>query len=884
MAKKAIKWVAPEKSPAHQILRAQIAAAGLSVDALREMLWGINAHSYLVAFPRICENLERILTAISASWRTDENPQGHTVLDSWRLADWLPLTRWIVAHRQQLADEIGSLFDLAPSKSKKRHPVLSKGVTRHPLFATLWNRHQDPQRQERYLLLQGHLLVAHVAALRGQHKDHLAESYSAYEQYGSKKEWKALPNSPYQAALAVRYFSNMDFGQEELLDQYPVHLAPSDFVRALTAVSPRNDWRMLRRHKGLTDFLWKVATNQWRRGAGTGRGEGARGKWIDGHVELDGNVLVQKNVLGDSEDPDADWGEQEVATYCGGTAETRQELLDIDDHPGEDSEDEDLFWTDFDGEDGQQDRTRTPGDSVAASKAQIKHVDMAHQLLPWAYRNLSDGEARALNENLEHRMIDLLFLKKRSASEELRFELLALAQVMLCTGSSLERARHLKVFFEGTPNEDAELALFVDPASEQAAPWCLRSRWRLRALEPEYRQQQSPVAGQDRLRQDYLFLPNADNGSITRFLIVQNSVLQSARGRERPLEPVAGSDRRQPLRCFPRTIRWYRKELRKLLAEIDPTGRLTETKISGWLFSRLAKQSGGDVAAASLVTGQRHPLAYVRSYYATPEISQLQSSYRQAVRGLSPTYPDLASESIPSSGHVGSRLCPTLAAVQTAVQRLQEEIEAAAGYSKNPDWIRYHNLYSFYTLCAFSYTTGVRGIRIPYLSLAEVDAVTGFARLTDKDSGSNYKTRLVWIPSGLRKQMRYYGRHLEAVRLTAQGSPEVLEQPCFLLESGEHVNAREQVLMARPKTLRPVMKEFLPFPVNVHRRFMRTELLSRQCPPEIVDTWMGHWHRGEEPWGEHSCFSYADYQQELEKYLLPLLTELGFRPLRSCRA
>ena len=85
----------------------------------------------------------------------------------------------------------------------------------------------------------------------------------------------------------------------------------------------------------------------------------------------------------------------------------------------------------------------------------------------------------------------------------------------------------------------------------------------------------------------------------------------------------------------------------------------------------------------------------------------------------------------------------------------------------------------------------------------------------------------------------------------------------------------------RPSTLAPIMREFLPFPVNIHRRFVSSELLDAGCPPEIVSAWMGHWHRGEEPWGKFSSFSFHDFTNGLKLFLDPLLDELGFRAIQG---
>lgn len=62
---------------------------------------------------------------------------------------------------------------------------------------------------------------------------------------------------------------------------------------------------------------------------------------------------------------------------------------------------------------------------------------------------------------------------------------------------------------------------------------------------------------------------------------------------------------------------------------------------------------------------------------------------------------------------------------------------------------------------------------------------------------------------------------------------------------------------------------------NTHRRFLRTELIERRCPPEVIDAFLGHWQQGEEPYGPFSSFSARSYVETLRTYLEPLLAEIG---------
>jgi hypothetical protein len=91
----------------------------------------------------------------------------------------------------------------------------------------------------------------------------------------------------------------------------------------------------------------------------------------------------------------------------------------------------------------------------------------------------------------------------------------------------------------------------------------------------------------------------------------------------------------------------------------------------------------------------------------------------------------------------------------------------------------------------FFYTTGVRGVRTPYVDLSEIDPVFRLGILTDKDSGVGYKTRLVRFTSMLIEQMRFYKDFISRSPLSYR----LPESPCFLLQS--NLNPVE----VRPRTL-----------------------------------------------------------------------------------
>ena len=68
---------------------------------------------------------------------------------------------------------------------------------------------------------------------------------------------------------------------------------------------------------------------------------------------------------------------------------------------------------------------------------------------------------------------------------------------------------------------------------------------------------------------------------------------------------------------------------------------------------------------------------------------------------------------------------------------------------------------------------------------------------------------------------------------------------------------------------------------NAYRKFIRTTLAERGCPPESLAAYMGHWLRGEEPQDVYSSFCPAAYANVLDEWISPLLRELGWSALSS---
>ena len=829
MPKEAALHESPLNSSAHQSLISEIRNAEFDPEILRNFLWLINAHDRLIAFPRICGNIITIIEEAKATWEDKEIPP--------ILEDAVPVLRWI-SEQGAFLTTIGPEFNREPKKIKD-HPVMNRGSSRHPLYTTLWNTCETENLRHEYRLLQAHLLFAHAKQIEAN------TTREAYEVYGGQEEWKSIPNSPYPACLAVRELSEARYAST--LSNLQVNLDFSEFAQSLEHLPESSTAILKDRLTNLRIFLQKAAgLKNWINRGGSGSHSGAGGApRVTGFVEVSPSAFMQDLPITDPDDPDQDWGSQSMATDLELTPEKQKDLLELDLSP-EEFDAAEILLSGYE--------SSQTGTLAANGAAQLRHVAMENQLFPWGFGLLTIadfGPAFIRMANwVKEQFVD--HLDSAGSKDWDKLEAFTLLRIMLFTGSSFERARKILVLPESNIHEDAELAFLKLPDQSHA--------FQVKAIQPDYKTNDPATDGTDRLRTDYILLPDISTTHAYIKLLLEHR--QKSR---------QGSH--DDFLLFHRKLDTLKKNLMALLKEMDPSGRLTPHKASVFLQNRILKVTKGDLCAASLICGEPHPLARVRLFYSVLSAEMLQEIYLKAIRELVDQMLQAGQKQFnvptaqvqPLPRFVGSRLCPTFDAVRNAVAALKCDFLSARPPFDSPEA---HNLYTLLTVWHFVFSTACRAIETPYLPLSEIDPETGIGLFADKDDGTGYKARLIWVPPTVMRLMRDYEAHRIALSQTYPS-----QAPVFFLLPGRKDSLQEAAV--RPKTMMPVMKKYLAYPANFHRRFMRTELLNRGCPMEVVDAWMGHWYFGEEPWGLYSSFSFQDYRTALETYLKPLLDDLG---------
>lgn len=364
---------------------------------------------------------------------------------------------------------------------------------------------------------------------------------------------------------------------------------------------------------------------------------------------------------------------------------------------------------------------------------------------------------------------------------------------------------------------------------------------------------------------------------------------------------------------FPKNQSVYSKMVSEFLTSVNSrhATRLTVNRISDYLFDALARHDGADLTAAMFIIGREHFLGRNPSYYTSTSVTHLQALYKQVCMEVGKRHlrvkprdnqsivgGDLADSwgESDQTCHVGSPFRPTKRAVAGLVAELKKSLKnSVQSDSSVLKLMRLHNNMTRYTAFLIAFSTGFRAIRDPFLSAAEIDWQSGFAVLSDKDNEDGYNSRLIWLPPVCLQQLQLFREHQQNAlcRLNVL-IPGIFSNPDrprrdapgrYMFFTGFDSGSAGYVATTMgPKLLGKNLRSVYALPFNSSRHYLRSCLLERKCPVEVINAFMGHFERGEEPWGVYSGLSPLAYREALIETLIPLLNEDGWEVLPGLRA
>jgi hypothetical protein len=329
--------------------------------------------------------------------------------------------------------------------------------------------------------------------------------------------------------------------------------------------------------------------------------------------------------------------------------------------------------------------------------------------------------------------------------------------------------------------------------------------------------------------------------------------------------------------------------------------RLTMNRISDYIFEMISRHDSADLTVAMYITGKEHFLGRNPSYYTSLPIKKLRAIFKVVCREIkhrhiSETPRDdirriersVAKERLPvTTCHIGTPFRPTRKTVKDLVKDLQKKLEDIIKVEKGVlKLMRFHNSMTRYTAFMIAFGTGFRAIRDPFLSAAEIDWRSGFALLADKDNEDGYNSRLIWLPPDCLEQLKLFREHqqnaLYRFNILIPNLYSRLDRPRRDVP-GRHMyftNHWKDAYIATnigPKGLYYKLNYTLP--LNASRHYLRSNLLEKKCPVEVINALLGHYERGEEPWGSYSGLSPLVYRDVLMKKLVPLLKKDGWKAI-----
>ncbi len=375
------------------------------------------------------------------------------------------------------------------------------------------------------------------------------------------------------------------------------------------------------------------------------------------------------------------------------------------------------------------------------------------------------------------------------------------------------------------------------------------------------------------------------------------------------LRKQGSSIKRQSRPLFTASSDDLSESLKKCIATINKehNTRLTLHRIAT-LLPQLISDYTTDFADASLITGRTPPSGQLNAlYYYTPGVNTLARRYQDVCHGVvSAVFQALDKKEPPEKPqrmklaytYVGSEIC----LLEQTVHLLAKDLKAKVVYARKNRLsahalVEFHNAFTTYCTMMLGFATGYRVVRDPFYSESDVDLETGFVVITDKDSDDYYNTRLTWLPDICLQQVQLYSRHRAALaeRLTLLNmqTANLLKPAKTTAWSRRHFDSKNAApflfYLDESAVVRPVSETSLQASVewsyeialNANRHYLRTRLREEKVTGEVVNAFMGHWDRGQEPHGRYSSLSPMAFRAELEKPLTNLISRAGWALLNG---
>ncbi|WP_026287903.1 MULTISPECIES: hypothetical protein [unclassified Thioalkalivibrio] len=325
----------------------------------------------------------------------------------------------------------------------------------------------------------------------------------------------------------------------------------------------------------------------------------------------------------------------------------------------------------------------------------------------------------------------------------------------------------------------------------------------------------------------------------------------------------------------------------------------------------------GEHISPSMLFGQKDPLAATHQFYTAVNREKLAQRFQEVMDNLGAAIElpsvdqrnDAVLARCPADSYskatigtikkswVGDDRTPRVLPMRKFLQRVRDSIDATdveTAYT-------FHNRLALYTSLGLVLATGARAIRTPIPDLTAIHGPTRTLCLQEKDRGDGLHARLAVLPQRVYEQVQIYLGWLQRSFLSGSlDMPTVLQIKAtksrdrsrygsegFPLDLRKSVYFWEEVATDewRPvewtgKSLQQQCEQLSTgsWPIeNQARHFHRTYVTAMELAPTLINTIMGHWHYGEEPWTAYSSMDPRRLRSEVEPILDQMLDDLRFK-------
>lgn len=361
----------------------------------------------------------------------------------------------------------------------------------------------------------------------------------------------------------------------------------------------------------------------------------------------------------------------------------------------------------------------------------------------------------------------------------------------------------------------------------------------------------------------------------------------------------------------------YEPEFAKALSSINKSrGTALTPERVGHMLAKYMAQLGMHERVYELYFRGMQPNQHNPCVYSAVPVNRLQSLYSEACsrmyqlagwheqeeksHGMTSTPPGEAPV------FVGSLHSPTRACVRQTVGSAIKVVRKLAS-DPGATFVARHNAYTAYLAFFLLATTGLRAVSSLLPARFDIDRSTGLCFVSDKDNDSYEQARLVWLHPELIRQLDAYALHTTRIRqYMALTNPAGIDQldyqeriaplsshttpnrskdaalfdnsiPLLFLLTAEAVQCKPTF----PTEIQNLLGESWQLRVGALRHFVRSELLLREVPGEVINALLGHGERGEAPWGRFSSLPPLHWRRLISDALGGIIADAGFEILGS---